>query len=106
MIKFKSLNKSEKVLEIYQASRALVFPSLIESMGLPLIEANMFGIKVLSSDLPYSHEILNPPIVFDPYETKEIAKTMELFINGRYDGIIQSLKIENKIEELIKKIQK
>ena len=100
------LVSGEKVLEIYQASRALVFPSLIESMGLPLIEANMFGIKVLSSDLPYSHEILNSPIVFDPYEAKEIAKTMELFINGRYDGIIQSLKIENKIEELIKKIQK
>jgi glycosyltransferase involved in cell wall biosynthesis len=100
------LVSKEKVLEIYQASRALVFPSLKESMGLPLIEANMFGIKVLSSDLPYSHEILNPPIVFDPYETKEIAKTMELFINGKYDGVIQTLKLENKIEELIKKLQK
>ncbi|MDC1069442.1 glycosyltransferase [Flavobacteriales bacterium] len=100
------LVSKEKVLEIYQASRALVFPSLKESMGLPLIEANMFGIKVLSSDLPYSHEILNPPIVFDPYETKEIAKTMELFINGKYDGITQILKIENKMEELIRNLKK
>ena len=30
---------------------------------------------------------------------------MELFINGKYDGIIQTLKIENKIEELIKKLK-
>jgi glycosyltransferase involved in cell wall biosynthesis len=100
------LVSKEKVLEIYQASEAMVFPSLKESMGLPLIEANMCGIKVLSSDLPYSHEVLNSSIVFNPYETKEIAKSLELFINGKYDGITQTLKIENKIEELIKTLTK
>lgn len=99
------LVSKEKVLEIYQASEALVFPSLKESLGLPLIEANMCGIKVLSSDLPYSHEVLNFPIVFNPYESKEIAESLELFINGKYDGITQTLKVKNKIENLINLIK-
>lgn len=99
------LVSKQKVIEIYQASRALVFPSLKESMGLPLIEANMFGIKVLSSDLPYSYEILSSPIVFNPYEPKEIAEKLELFINGEFDDVFQKLKIENKLNELINKLK-
>ena len=86
---------------MYNESKAMVFPSLKESMGLPLIEANMCGIKVLSSDLPFSHELLNSPIVFDPYNSSDIARTLELFINGKFDKIKQTIKIKNKIGELI-----
>ena len=91
----------KEVLKIYMLSEALVFPSLKESLGLPLIEANMCGIKVLSSDLPFSHEVLHSPIVFNPYESKEIAKKLEAFLNGKYDNIVQKVKIKNKIKELI-----
>jgi len=94
------VSKTE-VMKIYQASEALVFPSLKESLGLPLIEANMCGIKVLSSDLLYSYEVLSSPIVFNPYESKEIAKTLESFLNGKYNDVVQKVRIKNKIEELI-----
>ena len=95
------LVSKEKIIEIYSSSKALVFPSLFESLGLPLIEANMCGIQVLSSNLSYSHELLNFPIVFNPNEPKDIAKTLEKFINGRFKDIKQSLKIDNKLDELI-----
>jgi len=94
------LSKKE-VIKIYRASKALVFPSLKESMGLPLIEANMCGIKILSSDLPYSYEIIDFPIVFDPYSPEDMADKMRSFLNGEYNHIFQKLKIKNRIEELI-----
>jgi glycosyltransferase involved in cell wall biosynthesis len=101
VIENRGLVSKKEVIEIYQSSEALVFPSLKESLGLPLIEANMCGIQVLSSDLTYSHEILNSPIVFNPYDSNAIAEKMELFLEGKYINVKQRLKIKNKIEELI-----
>ena len=48
----------EKVMEYYAKSDALVFPSYIETFGLPLLEAALCGLPVIAVDLPYAHEIL------------------------------------------------
>lgn len=48
----------EKVCEMYASSDALLFPSCIETFGLPLIEAAMTGIPIIASDLPYAREVL------------------------------------------------
>ena len=49
----------DHVLQMYKDSDALLFPSYIETLGLPLIEAASFGMPVIASDLPYSREALN-----------------------------------------------
>jgi glycosyltransferase involved in cell wall biosynthesis len=49
----------EKVLSLYKNADALLFPSLIESLGLPLIEAASFGIPIIAADLPYAREVLS-----------------------------------------------
>lgn len=48
----------EKLLSYYKSSCALLFPSKIESFGMPLIEAAFFGINIVASDLPYAKEVL------------------------------------------------
>ncbi|MBD5408322.1 MAG: glycosyltransferase family 4 protein [Treponema sp.] len=48
----------EELLSYYKRSDALLFPSKIESLGLPLVEAAMFGIPVVAADLPYAREVL------------------------------------------------
>src|SRR5690606_15742565 len=48
----------DKVLDFYSRS-ILVFPSYIETFGLPLLEAKMHGTLILASDCPFSHEILD-----------------------------------------------
>ncbi|MBR3645075.1 MAG: glycosyltransferase [Lachnospiraceae bacterium] len=48
----------EELLSYYKCSDALLFPSKIESFGLPLIEAALFGIPVIASELPYAREVL------------------------------------------------
>lgn len=47
-----------KVLGLYAKADALLFPSYIETFGLPMIEAASFGIPVIASDLPYARQVL------------------------------------------------
>lgn len=49
----------DTVMNLYQQVDCLVFPSYIETLGLPLIEAASTGLFVLAADLPYAHEVLN-----------------------------------------------
>ncbi len=48
----------EKVCAMYHSCDALVFPSYIETFGLPLLEAAMTGMPILAADLPYAREVL------------------------------------------------
>ncbi len=48
-----------EVLDNYKLADALVFPSYIETIGLPLLEAASFGLPIITSNLPYAHEVLN-----------------------------------------------
>jgi alpha-1,2-rhamnosyltransferase len=41
----------------YQQAKALVYPSIIEGYGLPLIEAMQYDLPVLASDTPIHHEV-------------------------------------------------
>lgn len=47
----------EGVFELYSKS-VLVFPSYVESFGLPLLEAKMTGAPIVASDTSFSREIL------------------------------------------------
>lgn len=51
--------KYEEVLSYYKGCHAVLFPSYIETFGLPLIEASIFGKRILVSDCEYSSEILS-----------------------------------------------
>jgi glycosyltransferase involved in cell wall biosynthesis len=50
-------NKKDMELH-YQQSDVLLFPSKLESWGLPLSEAKFFGKSILVADLPYAHEAI------------------------------------------------
>lgn len=58
-IKHLGMQPYERVCELYLESDALVFPSYIETFGLPLLEAAMTGLPIIAADLPYSREVLN-----------------------------------------------
>ena len=47
-----------QVLNLYQRS-VLLFPSYIETFGLPLAEAALSGTKILAADIPTTREVLN-----------------------------------------------
>ena len=57
-VKFNGPISREDVFLNYTNS-ILIFPSYVESFGLPLLEAKMTGTIIIASDTPYSREILN-----------------------------------------------
>ncbi len=52
------MKPQEELFSIYKSSDCLLFPSKIESFGLPLDEAACFGLPVIASNLPFAREVL------------------------------------------------
>ena len=48
----------EQLLGYYKGCDALLYPSYIESFGLPLLEAAGAGIPIIAADLPYAHDVV------------------------------------------------
>lgn len=63
----------DKVIDYYNASKATVYPSLNESLGLGIIEALEAGCDVIGPDLPYIHSVVIPSTVFSPSNTDSIV---------------------------------
>lgn len=51
--------KYEEMLSYYKSSDLILFPSYVETFGLPLIEASYFKKNIIVSDCSYSREVLN-----------------------------------------------
>lgn len=67
----------EKVHDIYQQSKALIFPSFLESFGLPLLEAKTMGLKIVASELDYVRDLVDPDESFDPLSPLSIARAVK-----------------------------
>lgn len=48
----------DTLLTYYKSAVALLYPSTIETLGLPLLEAASLGLPIVASDLHYAHEVL------------------------------------------------
>ncbi len=73
----------EEVLRLY-AETVLVFPSYIETLGLPLLEAALAGAPVLAADRPFSREILADREnvgFFDPFDAETLATGMRRLLS-------------------------
>lgn len=55
---FEGIIKHNNLLNYYKSATALVFPSSIETVGLPMLEAATFGLPVLTADVDYAHEVM------------------------------------------------
>jgi glycosyltransferase involved in cell wall biosynthesis len=78
------------MVRLYQACHTMVFPSLYEGLGLPLIEAMRCGAATVASDVGSMREIINDPLArFDPYDVQAVNETLrrvltdDLFVSRR-----------------------
>ena len=73
---FKNINE-EKLIELYDKSTILLFPSLYEGFGMPIIEAQARGISVITSNIPPMSEIAGEgAILVDPYNVNDINNAL------------------------------
>ena len=104
---------SEEDLPIlYSGVTVFVFPSIYEGFGLPPLEAMACGCPVISSNTSSMPEILGDAcLYFNPYDVKEISKTILEILNSetlreklQKKGFekVKSYSLEKMVNSLIK----
>lgn len=70
-----------EVAAIYAGCRALVFPSLFEGFGLPLVEARARGCRVIASDIAAFAELADAGVtLFDPRDEAALASAVRSLV--------------------------
>ena len=88
-----------EVIKYLNKTNIMIFPSLFESFGLPLIEAAQLKMPVIASNLPYVHEVIKPSATFDPYSPNDIASCISNIFSCS-DLTIAELKCNDQIDKL------
>lgn len=70
----------QDILALYGKAGAAIYPSTLESFGLPLIEARQAGLPVLAPELDYVRDVLDPEQTFDPESSTSIARAVKRFM--------------------------
>lgn len=65
-----------ELLGVYAQASALIFPSLSESFGLPLVEAAAAGCAIVASELDYVRDVCTPGQTFDPSSAISMARAV------------------------------
>ena len=77
MVRFTGYVSDEELVALYQMATCLVFPSLYEGFGLPVLEAMMAGCPVITSKTSSLPEVAgNAGLLVDPHNAGEIATTI------------------------------
>ncbi len=66
------MSRNEVIVKMSE-STALIFPSLIETLGLPLIEAQFLSVPILAPERSYVREVCVPDETFDPLDYRSIG---------------------------------
>lgn len=78
-INFIGKQTREKVFELYQITDCLIFPSKLETWGIPITEFQNFNKPILLADLEYAHETAKnyqKIKFFNPYDPYDLADYM------------------------------
>ncbi|MCF8077811.1 MAG: glycosyltransferase [Desulfobacterales bacterium] len=70
----------KELLELYRRCGALIYPSLLETIGLPLIEARVAGIAIIAAELDYVRDFVDPEYTFNPTSFISIARAVKRYM--------------------------
>lgn len=89
----------KEVFKLYSQSKAIIYPSHNESLGLGIVEAITAGCDVIGSDLPFLHSVCKPSGVFNPYSAESIVDAVTKYEQS--GGRVSELTVFNHMDELI-----
>ena len=73
-----------QIVEFYQSSDIVSFPSTYEGFGVPILEANAAGRPIIAGDIEVLHEVAEESACFvNPYEVKSIRTGFERVIKDK-----------------------
>jgi hypothetical protein len=103
-IEYLGIINHNQLLKVYENSKFLIFPSLRESFGLPLIEGIQAGCIVLAPKLNYVKELISSAYYFDADNVESISQTILDGINNK-NHPLQKIKVNNHVNEIFKKLE-
>jgi len=98
-IRFIGRLNREQMAEEYRACDVVVFPSRLETWGLPITEAKSLNKPLLVADLPFAHETVGnySAVSFLPAtHAPAWAKVFEQLVGGRYSFGVQDLSVPDE----------
>lgn len=72
-----------EVARLYSEIDALIYPSVFESFGLPLVEAEDAGLPILASEIDYVRDLVEPDQTFDAESPISIARAVKRHIGEK-----------------------
>ena len=90
VLKFIGLQSREEMAQQYQEAAAVIFPSKLESWGLPITEAKAYKKPILVADMPYAHETIGTyerVSFFPPTDAFILADLMQAVIEKRWQPV-------------------
>ena len=84
-VEFLGLQSRDRIYDLLCQIDCLLFPSKLETWGLPITEAKAFGKPILAADMPYAHETVGDydhAAFFDVENAEELASLMRRFLRG------------------------
>jgi glycosyltransferase involved in cell wall biosynthesis len=77
LVHFTGIVLEEKLPSLYRGAEALIFPSLYEGFGLPILEAMACGTPVVTANITAMPEVAgNAALLVDPTSVEQIASAM------------------------------
>ena len=102
-INFIGIIDHQELMGYLKNTKFLIFPSLRESFGLPLIEGVQSNCKLITSDLNFVNELITPSYIFDPKSEVSISEVILSALHNK-NHPKSSIKIKNAIDLIFKKL--
>jgi glycosyltransferase involved in cell wall biosynthesis len=86
-LKFIGRQNRKKIYNLYQSADCLIFPSKLETWGLPITEFKFLQRPILAANLEYAHETVGSyqhARFFDPNDPETLSQNMLSVINGSF----------------------
>lgn len=90
-----------EVLRIMKESSGLIFPSLAETFGIPMLEAKMLNKPILASERDYVRDVCAPVQTFDPESPYSIARSVLRFVTGNKEPNLRLYSPAEFVEKII-----
>ena len=77
-VRFLGFTSTNQIQVLFHLAQALLFPSLFEGLGLPILEAFRAGLPVISSNATVLSEVTgNAALLFDPASPEQLADRID-----------------------------
>jgi glycosyltransferase involved in cell wall biosynthesis len=87
IVEFRGFASEDELAMLFRTASGFICPSLIEGFGMPLFEAQAFGVPLCVSDIPVFRDVLaisgRQAMLFDPRCVDSISQAISQFVTGK-----------------------